>query len=133
MRVGIVGGRDYPDLWQVQVFVQRLAKKHPDAVIVSGGARGVDTVAAVEARLCGLGVVEHIPDYDKYGRHLAPLERNTRIINDVDVLVAFWDGVSRGTKDSIDKAGDRGIKVKVISPPAAATAKEGPGGRHGSC
>lgn len=115
MRIAIVGGRDFPDLAQVQLFVQRLAQRRPDVVIISGGARGVDTVAAAEARLLGLTVREYLPDYETYGK-AAPFKRNTDIVNDADVLVAFWDGVSRGTADSVQKAKDRGIRVQVFPP-----------------
>lgn len=96
-------------------FVQRLAARCPDAILVSGGALGVDTVAAAAGRVAGLTVVEHLPDYARYGRYLAPLERNSRIVNDCDRLVAFWDGESKGTLDSIEKAKARGLLVHVFT------------------
>jgi len=74
----------------------------------------VDTVAAVAARVCGLTVIEYEPEWNRLGRFLAPFVRNTTIVEESDVLVAFWDGKSRGTMDSVVKAKDRGIKVKVI-------------------
>ena len=43
------------------------------------------------------------PDYQKYGRG-ATLVRNTQIIENAEVVFAFWDGQSKGTKDSIKKA-----------------------------
>lgn len=116
MRVGIVGSRDYPDLASVWAFVEKLAARQPDAIIVSGGARGVDTVAAVAGRFFDLEVKEWEPEWEKYGRYMAPIARNTTIVEDSDVLIAFWDGVSTGTKDSLDKAKARGMKVKVITP-----------------
>ena len=116
MRIAIVGGRDYPDLEAVWIFVKKLAERCPDAVIISGGARGVDTTAAASGRVHGLTVVEYEPEWDKYGPRVAPLMRNTTIIDDCDKVVAFWDGVSTGTKDSMTKAEDRGKKVTVVPP-----------------
>ncbi len=116
MRVAIVGSRDYPDLQAVWKFVERLAARRPDAIIISGGARGVDTTAATAGRMCGLEVIEHEPEWERLGRYLAPKARNSTIVNDCDVLVAFWDGTSTGTVDSIEKAKQRGIKVQIITP-----------------
>jgi hypothetical protein len=43
------------------------------------------------------------PDWDKYGKKAGPL-RNELIIQSADLVLAFWDGTSRGTKSSIDFA-----------------------------
>jgi len=116
MRIAIVGSRDYPDLRAVWMFVERLAARRPDAVIISGGAPGVDTVAAVAGRWYGLEVVEHEAEWERLGK-MAGFARNSTIVNDADMLIAFWTGVSTGTVDSIEKARQKGIKVKVITPP----------------
>lgn len=116
MRIGIVGSRDYPNLQAVWAFVERLAGRYPTIVIVSGGARGVDTVAAAAGRWYGLEVVEHKPEWERLGKHYAPLARNTTIVEDCDALIAFWDGVSTGTMDTVDKARGTGKKVHVICP-----------------
>lgn len=63
--VGIVGSRDFPELSRVRSFVQALARKHPGAIVVSGGARGVDRVAEAEARRQGLALISLRPyEYD---------------------------------------------------------------------
>jgi hypothetical protein len=43
MIVGIVGSRKFSDWRRVQRFVDDLRAKYPDAVVLSGGAEGVDT------------------------------------------------------------------------------------------
>lgn len=48
------------------------------------------------------------------GWDAAESERGTRLIADADVLLAFWDGASRGTKDTIDKARRKGIDVWIV-------------------
>ena len=109
MRIAIVGSRDYGDMTRVIDFVRSLDKLD---VVVSGGARGVDTVAARTAQLCGLTVVEYPADWS-LGRH-AGFVRNTQIVENCDRVVAFWDGVSHGTRDTIMRARKAGIPVEVI-------------------
>jgi hypothetical protein len=80
--------------------------------IVSGGAIGIDTNAKNFAIENNIKLVEFLPNYKLHGKK-APLERNTQIVQYSDVIYAFWDGRSRGTKDSIDKARILGKKVFV--------------------
>ena len=115
MKVAIVGSRDYTDLQAVWNFVERLASRRPDAIIISGGARGVDTMAACAGRFFGLEVIELEPEWARLGK-AAGHARNSDIVAAADILIAFWDGTSTGTKDSIDKARQKGIKVKVFEP-----------------
>ncbi len=82
--------------------------------IVSGGARGADTFAREYAIKNGIPIIEFLPDYTRYGRK-APLLRNIQIVDNCDFLIAFWNGVSRGTKFTIDYAVKRGIPYKVVS------------------
>ena len=49
-----------------------------------------------------LSMVEYLPEYDKYPPKLAPLERNTLIVDNSDCVLAFWDGNSPGTKEIIE-------------------------------
>jgi len=109
MKVAVVGSRN---LW-----VDDLGKYLPDGVteIISGGARGVDTCAREYAIAHGIKLTEFLPDYDRYGRG-APLYRNITIIEHADLVMAFWDGKSRGTKFVIDKCKERGIPVKIFCP-----------------
>lgn len=71
--------------------------------IVSGGAYGIDSLAAWYARYRGYKLIEYLPDYSIFGRR-APIIRNMDIIRDADFVLAFWDGESRGTLSSINMA-----------------------------
>ena len=82
-------------------------------VIVSGGARGVDSIAAAWARRRGIPVIEHKPDYARYGK-AAPHVRNDLIVAEADRVVAFWDGRSRGTQSTIRKALKHGKPVDIV-------------------
>ena len=80
--------------------------------IVSGGARDVDTVAKRYAVDHGLKLTEFLPDYEHFGRG-APLKRNITIIENADIVLAFWDGKSRGTKFVIENCRRRNIPIKI--------------------
>ena len=109
MRIAIVGSRG--------LRVTDLGKYLPDDVteIISGGANGIDTCAKEYAQSNGIKLTEYLPEYEKYGR-AAPLRRNITIIEYADLVLAFWDGTSHGTKFVIDNCKRRGIPVKVFIP-----------------
>ncbi len=109
MRVAVIGSRG---LW-----VNDLGKYLPDGVIeiVSGGAKGIDSCARAYALENEIKLTEFLPEYDKYGRS-APLKRNLTIIENADLVLAFWDGVSHGTKYVIDNCKRLDVPVKVFMP-----------------
>lgn len=84
-------------------------------LIVSGGARGVDTIAEQYAKAHGIETLIIRPDYAKYGRS-APIRRNDIIVDNADMVLAFWDGSSHGTKYTIDYAKRMGKPVKIYVP-----------------
>ncbi|MBS1571972.1 MAG: DUF2493 domain-containing protein [Bacteroidetes bacterium] len=104
MNIGIVGGRDFNDYDLLKKTLDAyIENKSFLTAIVSGGAKGTDTLAEKYAKELGVDMVVYRPDYKKFGR-LAALARNTQIIEHSDVVFAFWDGKSRGTMDSVNKA-----------------------------
>ncbi|MBD5384795.1 MAG: DUF2493 domain-containing protein [Ruminococcaceae bacterium] len=106
MKVAVIGSRG--------LIVNDLGKYLPENTteIISGGARGIDSCAREYALAHGIKLTEFLPEYDKYGRS-APLKRNITIIKNADIVLAFWDGTSRGTKFVIDNCGQMGVSVKV--------------------
>lgn len=108
MKVAIVGSRT--------VQISNLGEYIPDEAteIISGGAAGVDTCAKKYALSHGIKLTEYLPDYRRYGRG-APLKRNITIIQNADLVLAFWDGKSRGTKYVIEHAEKLGVPVQIIS------------------
>jgi len=110
-RVAFVGSRSYPDEALVRRYVRMQAG---DVTVVSGGAQGPDTWAADEARLRGLAVDIYRPDWSFHGK-AAGFVRNNDIVAACDRVVAFWDGRSRGTLDTITKAVRAGKAVLIPS------------------
>ena len=110
VRVAIVGSRNYKDLSEVREYVLSLPQ---GTVIITGGANGVDSVAAAAAEDAGLKVVVHAAEWALYGKAAGPI-RNRKIVEDCDKLVAFWDDESPGTKNSISLASKAGKLEKVF-------------------
>ena len=110
MKVAIVGSRGFKPLSKVRDYITELPQ---DTIIVSGGAEGVDRQAVGWARALGMETEVFLPEWNKYGNR-AGVIRNSIIVGDCDRLVAFWDGESRGTLDSINKARKAGKPVEII-------------------
>lgn len=106
MKVAVIGSRGL----SVTYLGRYLPKNTTE--IVSGGAKGVDTSAREYALSHGIKLTEFLPEYTKYGRS-APLKRNITIIEYSDIVLAFWDGKSRGTKFVIDNCRQLGVEVRV--------------------
>lgn len=109
MRVAVIGSRE--------LMVDDLGKYLPEGVteIISGGARGVDCCARIYAQAHGIKLTEFLPEYEKFGRS-APLKRNITIIENADIVLAFWDGKSHGTKFVIDNCKKMGVPVRIYVP-----------------
>ena len=105
MKIAVVGSRG--------LKVNDLGRYLPSGVteIVSGGARGIDTCAREYAEKNRIKLTEFLPQYEKYGRS-APLKRNLQIIDYADLVLAFWDGNSKGTKYVIEQCKKQNKDIK---------------------
>ena len=106
MKIAVVGSRSVTKI-DLDAYV------YEGDEIVSGGAAGVDRLAAEVAKEKGLTLVEFLPQYHRYGR-AAPIVRNKQIVDYADRVIAFWDGKSKGTQSVIAYAKKVGKECKVI-------------------
>lgn len=113
MRLAIVGSRTFGNYDLVCAEVAKIQQTQTIDLIVSGGAKGADTLAKKYAALHKIPLMEFFPDYDRYGRG-APLQRNTLIVRNSDVVLAFVAATSKGTWDTIRKAQAAGKKVIIV-------------------
>ncbi len=106
MKVAIIGSRSIENL-DISGYVP------PDTkLIISGGAVGVDTIAERYADKKGIKKLILYPNYELYGKS-APLIRDKLIVDNADLVIAFWDGVSKGTQFTISYAKRRNIPCQI--------------------
>lgn len=105
MNIAIIGSRSFKDYELLKLEVDKFISENSidEVIIVSGGAKGADALAERFGEEKGYETIIYFPDYEKYGGGACRI-RNTQIVKKSDVVFAFWDGSSIGTKDSIDKA-----------------------------
>lgn len=110
MKVGIVGSRRFSDPAQVEAYVKALPTK---ASIITGSASGVDAAATRAARARNIPVQVLPASLDELADEKKAEARNRRLVEACDVLVAFWDGTSKGTRATVERALDAGKEVHV--------------------
>ena len=108
--LGIVGTRN-PKI-PFEEFCKFLKGYNPD-LIVSGGAKGIDSYAEEYARMKAIPVKIFLPEYSKYGKS-ATFIRNQQIIDSATRLIAFPSIESKGTYDSIRRAERSNKEIKII-------------------
>ena len=121
MRVAIVGSRKRTDAATVQAVRDVVALLPAGSVVISGGAAGVDSIAASEAEARGIDVVVHRPDYvgatTRFQATQACYDRNRRIVMDADLVVAFVASDRKGgTENAIKQAKRAGRRVILVGP-----------------
>lgn len=80
--------------------------------IISGGARGVDSLGEWYGQCFGIPVYVMPAEWDKYGKAAGPI-RNEQMAKEADALIAVWDGKSQGTRHMIRCAKEEGLEVFV--------------------
>jgi hypothetical protein len=125
VRVGIVGSRHFPELERVAEYVLSLPAT---ASLVTGSASGVDAEATRAARERGLPVRVLGASFEEAAAAGPAVERNQRLVSACDVLVAFWDGSSPGTRGTVERALDSGREVHVFLPGPRTEARPQPDG-----
>lgn len=109
-RILVCGGRDFEDR---ELLYNVLNQEGDDIVIISGMARGADTIGVDWAVLNNCEVDEYPADWRKHGRKAGPI-RNQQMLDEgkPDLVIAFKGG--NGTNDMVRRARKAGIPVKTI-------------------
>lgn len=130
MKVIIAGHRKFNNYKLLAAKCDHYLKEIKVTEIVSGKAAGADYLGEVYAKRKGYPVKGFPADWQniknkpaveiakrkdgvKYWK-LAGHARNKQMAEYADALIAFWDGKSTGTKDMIDQAREKGLKVAVV-------------------
>lgn len=113
MKLAIVGSREFENYDLLCAEVEKIKQTQTVELIVSGGAKGADTLAKRYATLNHIPLMEFKPDYKQFG-HNAPVRRNALIVENADWILAFVAPTSRGTWDTIRKAEKMLRKVIIV-------------------
>lgn len=108
-RIAIIGSRTFANTKLLAKIMEEYVGRA--TLIVSGGADGADKMGARWARKNGIPTRVFEPDHKKY-KH-AYHHRNRLIVENCDLVVAFWDGRSTGTEYTIGYARRLGVEVRV--------------------
>lgn len=115
-RVIIAGSRSFDNATLMQEFMDYYLRAKANThriIVISGEARGADTAGENYAKSRGYRVERYPAQWDTYGRRAGML-RNAVMGSKADVLVAFWDGVSTGTKHMIDTMRNKNKPYRVV-------------------
>lgn len=112
MKLAVIGSRTINNAELVTRVLDLYKEKI--SVIVTGGAKGVDKIAENWAIINNIPFVIHSPNWSKFGKS-AGIIRNRSIANECDHCVAFWDGLSKGTKSTIDMCIKQKKKVDIFN------------------
>lgn len=104
MRVLVCGSRKYTDKTYFTRILQEWVEKYPHITILTGMANGPDLWAHEFAKTHNLGIEEYPAQWDTEGRRAGFLRNERMIKTRPDWVIAFWDGVSRGTEHTINLA-----------------------------
>lgn len=99
--VAVIGSRSFNDYSLLSKNLNYMFKFDMIKSIVSGGAKGADSLGERYAIENNIPTKIFYPDWNKYGKRAGFL-RNEDIIKNSDIVISFWDLVSKGTKHSID-------------------------------
>lgn len=120
MKLCIVGSRSITDPNFVFRTIDKFIKEQGvgKVTVISGGAKGVDSLAKEYARVRALDFVEFVPyhildktvDFSKRFFFI----RNKQMIDNADKVLALWDGKSSGTEHAISYSQKIGVPVMVV-------------------
>ena len=125
MKVAVIGSREFNDY----ALLKQLLSKEGITQIISGGAPGADSLAIDYATEMGIPWIVYKAKWDDlshpdarikmntYGKQYdanAGFRRNKLIVTECDRLVAFHDGKSPGTFNSMKEAKKQGKKITLV-------------------
>ena len=95
MKLAVVGSRNFNDYSLMKRYLDKIHSVEPITCIVSGGAKGADSLSERWAKENNIQTKIFIPDWNRFNK-AAGYIRNEQIIKESDKVIAFWDGKSKG-------------------------------------
>ena len=131
MILTIIGSRSFQNMalmtTKLDTILENTAKD--EITIISGGAKGADTLAIQYAKLRNIKYKEYQADWSNlfvpnariktgmYGKYNANagFDRNDLMAYQASHCVAFWDGKSNGTQHMIKSCNNKGVITRIIN------------------
>ena len=127
MKILVTGDRNWTDELKIFNTLMEIGFDYPvdgenssfnhDITLIEGEARGADTLARIAAEKLDWTVIKVPAEWNKYGKAAGPIRNQAMLDLDPDLVVAFHSDLenSRGTKDMVERAKKKGVKVTHIS------------------
>lgn len=112
----VSGSRTWTDK---EIIRQRLLEEKPTLVILGGHRYTENPNISADELARQVCEEEGIPyeiiraKWERYGGNAGSIRNGEMLARNPDLLMAFWDGESPGTKGCIDGAASRGISIQV--------------------
>lgn len=120
IRVIIAGSRNFCDYKLLKekcdyFLSNKLKDPCLNVIIVSGHARGADSLGEKYAAERNLGCEIYPANWDQFGKRAGYI-RNTVMANAGDFLIAFMDAYSenKGTRNMIDIATSKNLPIRIV-------------------
>ena len=115
LKVIIAGSRNFNDYEMLEQLVDMYLQRYSaDQIeIVSGGARGADSLGERYARSRGIALKVMPADWNRYGKS-AGYRRNESMAQYATHCIVFWDGASRGSQHMIDLANQYNLALRIV-------------------
>lgn len=116
VKIAVIGSRGFSDYnlfcEKLEYLIQNIKE---DIIFISGACKsGADKMIFDYCRENSKELIEYPPDYVKYpGKH-ALFKRNDEIVDNCDYLISFWNGISRGTSYTHNRAIKEGKRVRIV-------------------
>ena len=123
IRIIVAGTRTFSDYEllrnRLDDFISKLKQKHPDkqVVIITGAAKGADQLGSFYARSHNIPLKEFPADWTTYGKAAGPIRNQQMLdyaLHEIPVLIVFWDGESRGTKNMMNIAKRHNVQTEIV-------------------
>lgn len=112
MKVIICGGRDYSDYATLSVYLDSCHKWWKFKLVITGGARGADTLAHTWATRRQIPTKVMPADWDTYGRQAGPIRNSEMLWENPDLVIAFKGGA--GTEHMIKISRQANVPVFIL-------------------
>lgn len=114
----VCGSRSFDNYNLMRDKLDYYLQNKRNIVIVSGDAKGADSLAKKYAKEKGYEIKIFMARWDKYGKRAGYI-RNEKMFNYIKRFpecgcVAFWDGKSRGTMHDINIAKTIKVPIKIV-------------------